>query len=240
MAWRSSAAGALAIRASAAGPCAAIWPDAPLVVVLHGCTQTAADMITARLVDAGGRSGFCAAVRRTVARQQPQSVFQLVPVPASHPRDRARLNRSARWSTRWCASRPPIGAALRHRPVGRRCHDGVAAGDGARSVRRRGNHRRGRAWHRQWHGRRALIACAAAACPMRRRSLPGCVPQPLPVPLAAPVGLAWQRRQHRRPDKQRNYPCRLGAAMRAVGAVGDDARSAATNAGSGAMPTAAS
>jgi feruloyl esterase len=87
-------------------------PDsAPLVVVLHGCLQTARLRRRQRLVDAGETAQLCPCVCRAVAGQQPQPLFQLVPAP-----------RCAAWFRRGLVD-PPDGHPHAADPQHRRCAD---------------------------------------------------------------------------------------------------------------------
>ena len=116
----------------------------PLVVVLHGCQQTA------QAYDLGSgwstlarERGFAVVYAEQRALQQRQSLFQLVSPEQRHPRSRRGDVGAARWSPRW---RRPMGSTakrgLRHRALGRRRDGGGDAGNLSRRVSRRRRHRR--------------------------------------------------------------------------------------------------
>ena len=165
--------------------CPTILPrNAPLVVVLHGCTQTAAGYDHAagwsRLADREGFVVLYPQQRRAnnanlcfnwfvpgdISRDggEAQSIRQMIEAAVRRPRHRPRPH-------------------LRHRPVGRRRHGRRHARRLSRNLCRRRHHRRPALRHRRVRARRPSTACADTARPTPRRCR-SAWPRPPAIPAA--------------------------------------------------------
>ena len=139
--------------------------DSPaLVVVLHGCTQTAAELRSgAGWSTLADRYGFVAALPEQQAGEQSQDAASTGFCPATSTAAGARRCRSARWSSGWSVdARHRPRARLRHRPVRRRRDDIGHAGDLSGGVRRRRHHRGPALWHCATACRRPSNRCSRA------------------------------------------------------------------------------
>ena len=144
--------------------------NAPLVVVLHGCTQFAVEYDRGfRLVDSRRFTWVRCALPRAAARQQRQSLLQLVRARRYPPR----LRRGAvdppdgRGDSR-CA-RHRSQPHLRDRPFGRRRHGVGNACHLSRCIRRGRNHSWDCRMEAQPRSRKRSTACAAMASRRTRR-----------------------------------------------------------------------
>ena len=182
---------------------AALAPGSALVVVLHGCTQTAAGYdFGAGWSTLADRYGFALVFPEQQRSNNPNGCFNWF-LPGDTERDRGEAHSIRQMVARAIADHGlDRQARLCHRPVGRRRDDLGHARDLSRRLRRRRDHCRPALWRRQQcpAGVRKHVPEPAAPGARVGRSGAGRIATFRAV--AARFGLAWRQRRHRDPGQR--------------------------------------
>ena len=172
---------------------------APLVVALHGCSQSAEDYDRGAGWSAlADRLGFAVRLSRAAAGQQSEELFLLVLAGRHHARPRRGALDPADGRARHCDFRHRPAAGVRDRPLGRRRHGFGHAGDISRGFCRRRHYCRTSLWLRAVRAtgiRRHVHGAIDVRARARRSRASGFEPSRA---MAENIGLA----RHRRSDRE--------------------------------------